>query len=162
MSGDNDVSKKAQTNRPQEIEAAIAGFDLDNPDFPKALKKFVLGDGGYPYEDKLDRDLYDDELERLQIELVKLQAHVREAGERLVLVFEGRDAAGKGGSIFNFTRFLNPRAARIVALPKPTETERGEWYFQRYVRQMPTRGEIVLFDRSWYNRAGVEPVMGFC
>src|SRR5215471_2770002 len=98
---------------------------------------------------------YDDELFRLQAELVKVQEWVRSAGERIVIVFEGRDAAGKGGAIKRITQYLNPRVARIAALPAPTERQRGQWYFQRYVEHLPSRGEIVLFDRSWYNRAGV-------
>ncbi|MFF4693299.1 polyphosphate kinase 2 [Streptomyces sp. NPDC001307] len=110
----------------------------------------------------LSRKAYEAELLRLQIELVKLQEWVRAEGARLVVVFEGRDAAGKGGTIQRVTQYLNPRVARIVALPKPTERERTQWYFQRYVEHLPAAGEIVLFDRSWYNRAGVERVMGFC
>ena len=105
---------------------------------------------------------YEDELEQLQIELVKLQRWVQTTQKRVAIIFEGRDAAGKGGTIRRFTEHLNPRAMRVVALPKPTEEEVGQWYFQRYVRQLPNRGEIVFFDRSWYNRAVVEPVMGFC
>ena len=111
---------------------------------------------------KLDRKLYETELYRLQAELVVLQEWVKAEGVRLVVIFEGRDAAGKGSAIQRFTQYLNPRTARIVALPAPNETERGQWYFQRYVAQLPTRGEIVFMDRSWYNRAGVERVMEFC
>ncbi|MET8947158.1 polyphosphate kinase 2 [Streptomyces sp. NPDC004542] len=110
----------------------------------------------------LPRKTYERELLRLQTELVKLQEWVRAEGARLVVVFEGRDAAGKGGTIQRVTQYLNPRLARIAALPKPTERERTQWYFQRYVEHLPAAGEIVLFDRSWYNRAGVEHVMGFC
>ncbi|GHE10332.1 polyphosphate kinase 2 [Streptomyces alanosinicus] len=110
----------------------------------------------------LPRKVYEKELLRLQAELVKLQEWVKAEGVRLVLVFEGRDAAGKGSTIKRVTEYLNPRVARIVALPKPTERERTQWYFQRYVEHLPAAGEIVLFDRSWYNRAGVERVMGFC
>lgn len=105
---------------------------------------------------------YEDELEQLQIELVKMQRWVQETGRRIAIIFEGRDAAGKGGSIRRFSEHLNPRAMRVVALPKPTEEEQGQWYFQRYMRQLPNRGEIVFFDRSWYNRAVVEPVNQFC
>ena len=105
---------------------------------------------------------YEDELEQLQVELVKLQRWVQATQKRVAIIFEGRDAAGKGGTIRRFIEHLNPRAMRVVALPKPTEEEVGQWYFQRYVRQLPNRGEIVFFDRSWYNRAVVEPVMGFC
>ncbi|NBM20390.1 polyphosphate kinase 2 [Streptomyces sp. GC420] len=110
----------------------------------------------------LPREPYERELYRLQTELVKLQEWVKTEGARLVVVFEGRDAAGKGGTIKRVTEYLNPRVARIVALPKPTERERTQWYFQRYIEHLPAAGEIVLFDRSWYNRAGVEHVMGFC
>lgn len=106
--------------------------------------------------------LYEQELRQLQVELVKLQRWVQSNGERIAILVEGRDAAGKGGTIRRFTEHLNPRAMRVVALPKPTDEERGQWYFQRYIRQLPNKGEIVFFDRSWYNRAVVEPVMGFC
>ena len=119
-------------------------------------------DGGYPYRYLMSRETYEHQKYKLQVELLKLQAWVKETGQRLVIVFEGRDAAGKGGTIKRFMEHLNPRGARIVALEKPTVEERGQWYFQRYVRHLPTSGEIVLFDRSWYNRAGVERVMGFC
>jgi polyphosphate kinase len=117
--------------------------------------------GGAP-DSRMRRKLYQSELLRLQAELVKLQEWVRAEGARLVVVFEGRDAAGKGSTIKRVTEYLNPRVARIVALPAPGERERTRWYFQRYVEQLPAAGEIVLFDRSWYNRAGVERVMGFC
>jgi polyphosphate kinase 2 len=117
---------------------------------------------GYPYEERLDRETYELEKYKLQIELLKLQYSAQDAGERHVIVFEGRDAAGKGGTIKRFTEHLNPRAARVVALNKPTEEESGQWYFQRYIKHLPTSGEIVMFDRSWYNRANVERVMGFC
>ena len=118
--------------------------------------------GGYPYKNLMSRKRYEREKYHLQVELLKLQAWVKETGQKLVILFEGRDAAGKGGSIKRFMEHLNPRGARIVALEKPTEVERGQWYFQRYVQHLPTAGEIVMFDRSWYNRAGVERVMGFC
>jgi polyphosphate kinase len=113
-------------------------------------------------KDKLGREPYEKELFRLQAELVKLQEWVRAEGERVIIIFEGRDAAGKGSTIKRVTEYLNPRVARIAALPAPTERERTQWYFQRYVQHLPAAGEIVLFDRSWYNRAGVERVMGFC
>ena len=118
--------------------------------------------GGYPYKHLMSRQAYEKQKYRLQVELLKLQAWVRETGQRVVLLFEGRDAAGKGGAIKRFMEHLNPRGARVVALEKPSERERGQWYFQRYVEHLPTAGEIVMFDRSWYNRAGVERVMGFC
>lgn len=111
---------------------------------------------------KMDRDLYEAELHRLQAELVEMQEWVRATGARLVVIFEGRDAAGKGGAIKRITEFLNPRVARIVALPAPTERQRTQWYFQRYIEHLPAAGEIRLFDRSWYNRGGVERVMGYC
>jgi polyphosphate kinase len=116
--------------------------------------------GGKP--EKLPRGLYEAELYRLQSELVKMQQWATAAGARIVVIFEGRDAAGKGGTIQRVVQYLNPRVARIVALPAPTEREQSEWYFQRYVEHLPAAGEICLFDRSWYNRAGVEHVMGFC
>lgn len=119
-------------------------------------------EGGYPYKHRLSRKNYEAQKYKLQIELLKLQRHIKETGQKLVILFEGRDAAGKGGTIKRFMEHLNPRGARVVALQKPTDTEKGQWYFQRYVATLPTSGEIVLYDRSWYNRAVVEPVMGFC
>ncbi len=116
----------------------------------------------YPYDELMAREDYEAEKYRLQIELLKLQYWGQDHGIRHILLFEGRDAAGKGGTIKRFTEHLNPRAARVVALNKPTTTEQGQWYFQRYIQHFPTLGEMVLFDRSWYNRAGVERVMGFC
>ena len=116
----------------------------------------------FPYDERLSRKKYDKEKSRLQIELLKLQRHIKAADGRLVIVFEGRDAAGKGGTIKRFTENLNPRGARIVALEKPTDREQGEWYLQRYITHLPAAGEMVMFDRSWYNRAGVERVMEFC
>ena len=116
----------------------------------------------YPYDARMPRKEYEHVKRRLQIELLKLQRWSKKTGARHVIVFEGRDAAGKGGTIQRFTEHLNPRGARVVALEKPTETEKAQWYFQRYVTHLPTAGEMVLFDRSWYNRAGVEKVMGFC
>ncbi len=118
--------------------------------------------GAYPYKYKMLRRDYEREKFVLQTELLKLQQWAREHDQRLVILFEGRDAAGKGGAIKRFMEHLNPRGARVVALEKPSEVERGQWYFQRYVEHLPTKGEIVMFDRSWYNRAGVERVMGFC
>src|SRR3989338_446057 len=118
--------------------------------------------GAYPYKNLLSRKVYESQKYLLQVELLKLQAWAKETGQRVVILFEGRDAAGKGGTIKRMMEHLNPRGARVVALEKPSEVERGQWYFQRYVQHLPTAGEIVLFDRSWYNRAGVERVMGFC
>ena len=118
--------------------------------------------GRYPYDTRLNRRTYENRKAKLQAELLKVQLWARETGQRFVLLFEGRDAAGKGGTIKRFTEHLNPREARVVALNKPTDEERGQWYYQRYVSHLPTNGEIVLYDRSWYNRAGVERVMGFC
>ncbi|PSJ79528.1 polyphosphate kinase 2 [Neisseria iguanae] len=116
----------------------------------------------YPYRQRMRRAVYEREKKKLQIELLKVQSWVKESGQRIVCLFEGRDAAGKGGTIKRFMEHLNPRGARVVALEKPTSTERGQWYFQRYITNLPTAGEMVFFDRSWYNRAGVERVMGFC
>ncbi|MCA9119378.1 MAG: polyphosphate kinase 2 [Planctomycetaceae bacterium] len=139
----------------------------DNGDTEEAVKPDDLlstkwRDGGYPYKNLMSRKSYEKQKYKLQVELLKLQSWVRKTGQKLVILFEGRDAAGKGGTIKRFMEHLNPRGARVVALEKPTDAERGQWYFQRYVEHLPTSGEIVLFDRSWYNRAGVERVMGFC
>ena len=148
------------------LKIKVAGvervFDIDNPVLPDWVDKKTVASGGFPYDKKLDEDEYDETLERLQIELVKLQAWQQSSGNRVLILFEGRDAAGKGGTINAVRQYMNPRSARNVALPKPTETEQGQWYYQRYITHFPTRGEFVTFDRSWYNRAGVEPVMGFC
>jgi polyphosphate kinase len=119
-------------------------------------------EGGYPYKNLLSRKCYEQNKYHLQVELLKLQAWVKTTKQKVIILFEGRDAAGKGGTIKRFMEHLNPRGARVVALEKPSEVERGQWYFQRYVEHLPTAGEIVMFDRSWYNRAGVERVMGFC
>jgi polyphosphate kinase 2 len=137
-------------------------FDLDNPVLPKWIKKGALASGGYPYDKRLEEDAYLRELLKLQLELVKLQSHMIKAGERVIVLFEGRDAAGKGGAVDAFREHLNGRFWLDVALPKPSDRERTQWYFQRYVDWLPAAGEAALFDRSWYNRAGVEPVMGFC
>jgi polyphosphate kinase 2 len=137
-------------------------FDVDDPKLPNWIEKRALRAGGYPYDEKLPNDEFEEKLEKLQIELVKLQAWMQKTGSRVLAIFEGRDAAGKGGTISAVRQNMNPRNTRDVALTKPTETERGQWYYQRYVSQFPSTGELVTFDRSWYNRAGVEPVMGFC
>jgi len=141
---------------------ALAKFDIDDPQLPPEIADQALTSGGYPYDKRMKRKHYNKAVYDLQVELVKVLSWLQDSGERLVMVFEGRDAAGKGGTIKVVRQFLNPRYARIVALPKPSDRERGEWYFQRYVAQLPTAGEMVLFDRSWYNRGVVEPVMGFC
>jgi polyphosphate kinase 2 len=169
--------------RVQDLRALIAGA---SPDDAAALRDAVLSipqtgagaatqtvnpddvladdwrNGSYPYKNLMRRSSYEAQKYKLQVELLKLQAWVKENGQRVVVLFEGRDAAGKGGTIKRFMEHLNPRGARVVALEKPSELERGQWYFQRYIQHLPTAGEIALFDRSWYNRAGVERVMGFC
>ncbi len=122
----------------------------------------ALISNAYPYRQKMWRKEYEDEKRLLQIELLQVQHWVRTTNQRILLIFEGRDAAGKGGTIKRFNEHLNPRGARVVALPKPTDEQRGQWFFQRYIERLPTAGEMVFFDRSWYNRAVVEPVMGFC
>ena len=137
-------------------------FDLENPKLPKWVKKRALGSGDYPYNEKLDDDTYETELHSLYLELAKLQEDQSKNGRRIVMVFEGRDAAGKGGTIDTYLANLNSRFSDAVALTKPSDRERTQWYFQRYAAWLPAAGEQVLFDRSWYNRAGVEPVMGFC
>ena len=128
---------------------------------PEQIKD-LFRNGKYPYKTRIRKNVYEQHKEELQVELLKVQSWVKETGQRIVMIFEGRDAAGKGGTIKRFMEHLNPRAARVVALEKPTDHERGQWYFQRYIKQLPTEGEMVFFDRSWYNRAGVERVMGFC
>ncbi|HPU80291.1 polyphosphate kinase 2 [Accumulibacter sp.] len=164
------------------LEAIMTG---SSPDDAMALRKALLGKeetpaakpatspddelatswrdtNSYPYRNLMSRKAYEKQKYRLQVELLKLQNWIKETGQRVVVIFEGRDAAGKGGAIKRFTENLNPRGGRVVALEKPNEQERGQWYFQRYVRHLPTAGEIIFCDRSWYNRAGVERVMGFC
>ncbi|HFD79429.1 MAG TPA: polyphosphate kinase 2 [Gammaproteobacteria bacterium] len=128
----------------------------------KLSRAEIFRRGNYPYTRKMSRKEYEKKKELLQIELIKMQNWVKESGERIMILFEGRDAAGKGGTIKRFMEHLNPRGASVVALEKPTEAEQGQWYFQRYIDHFPTAGEIVMFDRSWYNRAGVERVMKFC
>jgi polyphosphate kinase 2 len=148
------------------IEIDVGGakrvFDIKNPELPDWVDDNKLISGGYPYDKKMETDEYEETIERLQGELVKVLAWMQTSGERVMVLFEGRDAAGKGGTIETLREYMNPRTAKNVALTKPTETERGQWYYQRYISHFPTAGEFVTFDRSWYNRAGVEPVMGFC
>ncbi|MEM9734411.1 MAG: polyphosphate kinase 2 [Pseudomonadota bacterium] len=144
------------------IDGKERKLDLDDPKLPGWVEDEAFTAGSYPYKERLKRKDYEEALDGLHLETVKLQAHMQETGQRILILFEGRDAAGKGGSINALREYLNPRHARTVALTKPTETEQGQWYYQRYIDHFPTAGEIVMFDRSWYNRAGVEPVMGFC
>jgi polyphosphate kinase 2 len=148
------------------VELVVDGrrrtFDINEAALPDWIARKAMKSGGYPYSKKLKNKEYLKELERLQVELVKLQYWLQATGNRVMTLFEGRDAAGKGGTIFVIRQYMNPRTARNVALTKPTDRELGEWYFQRYVAQFPAAGEFVTFDRSWYNRAVVEPVMGFC
>ena len=186
------VLKRHQNGKPQppgmwldELKALIGGAA---PDEVKALRRLLFQgapaqkagnakarrtdpdaelsanwrDGSYPYKNLMSRRSYEQQKYLLQVELLKLQAWVKDTGQRVVVLFEGRDAAGKGGTIKRFMEHLNPRGARVVALEKPSDVEKGQWYFQRYISHLPTAGEIVMFDRSWYNRAGVERVMGFC
>lgn len=137
-------------------------FDINDPELPKWVKKGALGSGGYPYDKKLSDEAYAKELRVVQLELVKLQADLIKSKRRMVVLFEGRDAAGKGGSIDVIREHTNGRYWLDVALPKPSDRESTQWYFQRYIDWLPAAGEVSLFDRSWYNRAGVELVMGFC
>ncbi|WP_407493160.1 polyphosphate kinase 2 [Pseudooceanicola sp. MF1-13] len=148
---DGAISAFHENDAPKDIRDAIARADKDD-----------ILNPAYPYSEEMKKKAYEKDLEKLQIELVKMQAWAKETGARVVCVFEGRDAAGKGGTIKRFRENLNPRGARVVALSKPTETEQGQWYFQRYIDHLPTAGEIVFFDRSWYNRGVVEKVFGFC
>ncbi|MDH4303908.1 MAG: polyphosphate kinase 2 [Nitrospira sp.] len=140
---------------------ALTADDLRRVNTRKGFLK-LLANKAVDIEEVRKTLLYEQDLRQLQVELVRLQRWIQASGERIAILVEGRDAAGKGGTIRRFTEHLNPRAMRVVALPKPTDAERGQWYFQRYIHQLPNRGEIVFFDRSWYNRAVVEPVMGFC
>ena len=139
-----------------------AGVPLDIVGKVKSARSGQIISDTYPYATRLSRRKYERDKAKLQIELLKMQRWVSETGQRMVMLFEGRDAAGKGGAIKRFMEHLNPRGAVLVALSVPSDRERGQWYFQRYVQHLPTKGEIVFFDRSWYNRAVVEPVMGFC
>lgn len=142
----------------------MAKDTADDPKTTPAPADLVTGSamGDYPYPTKLDTKTYEADKAALQVELLKVQHWVEDTGQKIVMLFEGRDAAGKGGTIKRFMEHLNPRAARVVALNKPSDEERGQWFFQRYIKHLPTEGEIALYDRSWYNRAGVERVMEFC
>jgi len=151
---------KAEVDAGNELESPSRIFGKMRHD-PEQIKD-LFRNGTYPYKTRIRKGVYEKHKEELQVELLKIQSWVKETGQRIVLIFEGRDAAGKGGTIKRFMEHLNPRAARTVALEKPTEHELGQWYFQRYIQHLPTEGEMVFFDRSWYNRAGVERVMGFC
>jgi len=148
---DGAISTYFEDEAPKQIRKAV-----------KAAHKDDILNPSYPYDAEIDKQDYKDQYEALQIELVKLQAWAKSSGQRIAIVFEGRDAAGKGGTIKRFRENLNPRGARVVALSKPTETEATQWYFQRYITQLPAGGEIVFFDRSWYNRGVVEKVFEFC
>ncbi|MEL6172763.1 MAG: polyphosphate kinase 2 [Pseudomonadota bacterium] len=148
---DGAISAYFENEAPDDVRKAIQNGDKDD----------ILSQT-YPYDARMKRKVYEAELHALQTELVKLQAWAKQSGARIAIIFEGRDAAGKGGSIKRFREYLNPRGARVVALSKPSDTESGQWYFQRYISHLPTEGEIVFFDRSWYNRGVVEKVFGFC
>ena len=155
------TSDEKNLGRALKNSVQLSNEELASVNTKKGLLK-LLGTKNINVEKALIKLRYEQELQKLQMELVKLQRSVQLNGRRIAIIFEGRDAAGKGGSIRRFNEHLNPRSARIVALPKPTELQKGQWYFQRYTEQLPNPGEIVFFDRSWYNRAVVEPVMGFC
>ncbi|MEM7301645.1 MAG: polyphosphate kinase 2 [Pseudomonadota bacterium] len=161
-----DAVEKTRTSPtpPAKKAAAVLNGTKPNAKAPATAEdvRRVFENGEYPYKERIPRGEYESQKRLLQIELLKVQDWVRKEGQRVVLLFEGRDAAGKGGTIKRFMEHLNPRGARVVALDKPTEREKSQWYFQRYVQHFPSGGEIVLFDRSWYNRAGVERVMNFC
>jgi len=174
---DTDDGMRALTEAATALKAGAAGTArkkllaaADDSDAPQAtvprgdpaVVRRLFENGKYPYDDMLRRKMYEQEMVELQRELLKCQRWVEETGQKIVLLFEGRDAAGKGGTIKRYMEHLNPRTARVVALVKPTERERTQWYFQRYITHLPAAGEICLFDRSWYNRAGVERVMNFC
>ncbi len=161
-------AKRSVTSKPgssvhasKNVAELGAGSNLATVDKVTDLRK-CFENGEFPYNDKLRRRSYEAQKAKLQAELLKVQLWAQETGEKFVLIFEGRDAAGKGGTIKRFTEHLNPRHARVVALNKPTWEEKGQWFFQRYIAHLPTVGEMVFYDRSWYNRAGVERVMGFC
>ena len=184
MAAIRDILARPQSSKQEKASGLRAILEGASPDDAKAIRRLLKEErsgkkkgridspdevlstdwrsGAYPYKNLMSRRAYEEQKYLLQVELLKLQAWVKETRQRVVILFEGRDAAGKGGTIKRMMEHLNPRGARVVALEKPSEVERGQWYFQRYVQHLPTSREIVLFDRSWYNRAGVERVMGFC
>jgi polyphosphate kinase 2 len=155
------VTKRSKAKRNGSVAGARL-HELAEMRHDPAVIRRLFETGEYPYKDKIRRQVYENQMLGLQRELLKCQRWLEESGQRIVLLFEGRDAAGKGGTIKRFMEHMNPRTARVIALLKPTERERTQWYFQRYVAHLPGAGELCLFDRSWYNRAGVERVMGFC
>ena len=161
MEGEGPIVDDARASA-SAAEADGAPSDSHVPNRDRDVIRRLFETGEYPYQRKLARKPYERQKAALQVELLKVQDWVKATNQKIVVLFEGRDAAGKGGTIKRFTEHLNPRAARVVALDKPTDDERTEWFFQRYIRHLPHGGEIVLFDRSWYNRSGVERVMGFC
>ncbi len=156
MSNDANFSmpKISASRKDQKLKADIESQSIN--------KREIFSDANYPYQTKMNRDEYETLKKELQIELLKMQGWAKETGQKILIIFEGRDAAGKGGTIKRMMEHMNPRGARVVALEKPTDFEQGQWYFQRYIQHLPSAGEIVMLDRSWYNRAGVERVMGFC
>jgi polyphosphate kinase len=153
------AEQAAEAARSAEAQARLRPSQLRHS--PEAIRQ-AFETGEFPYKARIGTKVYEEQMAHLQAELLKAQAWVKESGEKIIVIFEGRDAAGKGGTIKRFMEHLNPRGARVVALEKPNDRERGQWYFQRYIENLPSGGEIVFFDRSWYNRAGVERVMGFC
>lgn len=170
IDGSSDSDSDSASDGPSEPDANVVTLGVvpeqneSEADLPNdaATVRRLFETGEYPYRTKVRRAAYEQHKAELQVELLKMQEWVKKSGERIVVLFEGRDAAGKGGTIKRFTEHMNPRGARVVALDKPSEREQSQWYFQRYVQHLPSAGEIVMFDRSWYNRAGVERVMGFC
>ena len=156
------MTKKTEDALNVSLPSGGGGYLAPIDEINKMAKNAIFPTANYPYDKKMGKKKYEKEKTLLQIELAKFQHWVKETGQKYLIIFEGRDAAGKGGTIKRFTEHLNPRGSQVVALEKPDEREQGQWYFQRYVQHLPTEGEIIFFDRSWYNRAGVERVMGFC
>lgn len=163
VSSSHDGSGRARDQSEDNRSSTLPkGYSLDPPKLPEEIDDAAMRSGGYPYDKRMKLEEFEEQLVALQIELMKLQKHNLKVGNRILCLYEGRDGSGKGSCIKAFNEHMNPRNTRTVALPKPTETERGQLYFQRYAVHLPSAGEVVLFDRSWYNRAGVERVMGFC